>query len=48
MIIIRDDEGEIAQLKARLRKKFEVKDLGQIRYFFEIKVACRAEGIVLS
>jgi hypothetical protein len=27
MIIIGDDEGDIAQLKARLRKKFEVTDL---------------------
>jgi Reverse transcriptase (RNA-dependent DNA polymerase) len=28
MIITGDDEGEIAQLKTRLGKEFEVKDLG--------------------
>jgi Reverse transcriptase (RNA-dependent DNA polymerase) len=48
MIITGDDEGEIAQLKARLRKKFEVKDLGQLRYFLGIEIARGAEGIVLS
>jgi Reverse transcriptase (RNA-dependent DNA polymerase) len=48
MIITGDDEGEIAQLKVRLGKKFEVKDLGQVRYFFGIEVARGAEGIVLS
>jgi hypothetical protein len=38
MIIIGDDEGGIAQLNARLEKKFEVKDLGQLRYFFGIEI----------
>jgi Reverse transcriptase (RNA-dependent DNA polymerase) len=33
MIITGDDEGEIAQLNAKLEKKFEVKDLGQLSYF---------------
>jgi Reverse transcriptase (RNA-dependent DNA polymerase) len=48
MIITGDDEGEIAQLKARLGKEFEVKDLGQLRYFLGIEIARGAEGIVLS
>jgi Reverse transcriptase (RNA-dependent DNA polymerase) len=39
IIITRDDEEEIALLKAKLGKKFEVKDLGQLRYFFGIEVA---------
>ena len=48
MIITGNDEGEIAQLKARLGKEFEVKDLGQLRYFLGIEVACGEEGVVLS
>jgi Reverse transcriptase (RNA-dependent DNA polymerase) len=48
MIITGDDEGEIAQLKARLGKEFEVKDLGQLRYFLGIEIARGAEEIVLS
>jgi Reverse transcriptase (RNA-dependent DNA polymerase) len=48
MIITGDDEGEIAQLKARLGKKFEVKDLRQLRYFLEIEIAHGAKEIVLS
>jgi Reverse transcriptase (RNA-dependent DNA polymerase) len=47
MIITEDDEGEIAQLKAKLGKEFKVKNLGQLRYFFEIEVACEAEKIIL-
>jgi Reverse transcriptase (RNA-dependent DNA polymerase) len=48
MIITGDDEGEITQLKSRLRKKFEVKDLTQLRYFLRIEVAHGAERIILS
>jgi Reverse transcriptase (RNA-dependent DNA polymerase) len=48
MIITGNDEGEIAQLKARLGKEFEVKDLGQLRYFLGSEVARGAEGIILS
>jgi Reverse transcriptase (RNA-dependent DNA polymerase) len=48
MIITGDDEGEIAQLKAKLGKEFEVKDLGQLRYFLGIERTRGVEGIVLS
>jgi hypothetical protein len=48
MIVTGDDEEEIAQLKVRLGKEFEVKDLGLLRYFLGIEVARGAEGIVLS
>jgi Reverse transcriptase (RNA-dependent DNA polymerase) len=48
MIVIGNDEKEIAQLNVRLGKKFEVKDLGQLKYFLKIEVACGTEGIVLS
>jgi Reverse transcriptase (RNA-dependent DNA polymerase) len=39
---------EIAQLKAKLEKKFEVKDLEQLRYFLRIEIARGAKVIVLS
>jgi Reverse transcriptase (RNA-dependent DNA polymerase) len=48
MIITRDDEGEIARLKIRLGKKFDVKDPRQLRYFLGIEMARGGEGIVLS
>jgi Reverse transcriptase (RNA-dependent DNA polymerase) len=48
MIVTSNDEKEIAQLKMRLGKEFEVKDLGQLKYFLGIEVARGAEGIVLS
>jgi Reverse transcriptase (RNA-dependent DNA polymerase) len=35
-------------LKVKLEKKFEIKDLRQLRYFFGIEVAREAEEIVLS
>jgi Reverse transcriptase (RNA-dependent DNA polymerase) len=41
MIIIGDDKGEITQLKAKLGKEFEVKDLGQVRYFLRIILSQR-------
>jgi Reverse transcriptase (RNA-dependent DNA polymerase) len=48
MIISGDDEGEIALLKKKLGKEFEVKELGQLRYFLGIEIARGAEGIVFS
>jgi Reverse transcriptase (RNA-dependent DNA polymerase) len=48
MIITDDDESEITQLKMKLGKEFEVKDLSQLRYFLGIEVARGIEGIVLS
>jgi Reverse transcriptase (RNA-dependent DNA polymerase) len=48
MIISGNDEGEIALLKKKLGKEFEVKDLGQLRYFLGIEIARGAERIVLS
>jgi Reverse transcriptase (RNA-dependent DNA polymerase) len=48
MIITSNDEDEIARLKMRLGKEFEVKDLGHLRYFLGIEVARGPKGIVLS
>jgi hypothetical protein len=48
IIIIGDDEAEIGRLKQCLSNAFEVKDLGQLRYFLGIEVARSNKGIVLS
>jgi hypothetical protein len=48
IIITGDDEREIIRLKENLSKKFEVKDLGQLRYFLGIEIARNPKGIVLS
>jgi hypothetical protein len=48
MIIIGNDPLNISQLKKNLSKEFEVKDLGQLRYFLVIEIARSPKGIVLS
>src|SRR4051812_12018205 len=48
IVITGDDVKEIQRLKNRLGKEFEVKDLGQLRYFLGIEIARSPRGIVLS
>jgi Reverse transcriptase (RNA-dependent DNA polymerase) len=48
MIITGNDEDEIARLKVRLGKEFEVNDLRHLRYLLVIEVARGPKGIVLS
>jgi hypothetical protein len=48
IIITGDDEVEISRLKKSLSKEFEVKDLGQLKYFLGIEVARSPKGVVLS
>jgi hypothetical protein len=48
IIITGDDATEITRVKSCLRKLFEVKDLGQLRYFLGLGLARSKEGIVLS
>jgi transposase InsO family protein len=48
MIITGDDCLEISRLKQNLSKEFEVKDLGQLKYFLGIEIARSPRGIVLS
>jgi len=48
IVITGDDTLEITRLKENLSKEFEVKDLGQLRYFLGIEIARSPKGIVLS
>jgi Reverse transcriptase (RNA-dependent DNA polymerase) len=46
-MIITDDD-EIARLKVRLRREFEVKNLGHLTYFLSIEMTHKPKWIVLS
>ncbi|KAK8938972.1 hypothetical protein KSP39_PZI010912 [Platanthera zijinensis] len=48
IIITGDDKEEIEALKEKLAKEFEVKDLGNLKYFLGIEVARSKHGIFLS
>jgi len=48
IIITGDDEMEIKCLKGNLSREFEVKDLGQLKYFLGIEITRNPKGIVLS
>jgi hypothetical protein len=48
IVITGDDDKGIESLKKHLTKEFEVKDLGQLRYFLGIEVSRSSKGIYLS
>ncbi|MCO5562274.1 hypothetical protein L7F22_015899 [Adiantum nelumboides] len=48
LIIVGDNETEIEHVKVLLKKEFEMKDLGELRYFCGLKVICMTKGIWLS
>ena len=48
IILISDDLSELARLKTQLAQSFEVKDLGNLRYFLRIEVARSSHDIFLS
>ena len=48
IILTGDHDEEILQLKRLLAKEFEIKDLGDLRYFLGMEVARSKRGIVVS
>ncbi|XP_019056176.1 PREDICTED: uncharacterized protein LOC109115946 [Nelumbo nucifera] len=48
IVIARDDISRIAELKSFLATKFEIKDLGNLRYFLGVEVARSKRGIYIS
>ncbi|KAL6323474.1 hypothetical protein AAG906_039046 [Vitis piasezkii] len=48
IILTGDNTGEVERLKKVLATKFEVKDLGQMRYFLGMEVAKLRKGISIS
>ncbi|WAH45031.1 hypothetical protein NZD89_29240 (plasmid) [Alicyclobacillus fastidiosus] len=48
IIIIENDIAERRCLQETLAKKFEIMNLGRLKYFLEIEVAYSKEGIFLS
>lgn len=48
IILTGDDFGEMEKLREVLGKEFEIKDLGQLKYFLGIEVARSKDGIFVS
>ncbi|KAM7491063.1 hypothetical protein LguiA_033984 [Lonicera macranthoides] len=48
MILTRDDVEEMSRLMQNLAREFEIKDLGDLRYFLGMEVARSKNGIVVS
>jgi Reverse transcriptase (RNA-dependent DNA polymerase) len=48
IIITGNDVTEIKKVKARLRKKFDIKNLGLLKYFLGIEIAHSPKGIFIS
>ena len=48
IVLTGDDQAEISQLKQRMDDEFEIKDLGNLKYFFGMEVTRSKEGISVS
>ncbi|KAA0033074.1 reverse transcriptase [Cucumis melo var. makuwa] len=48
IVLSGDDQAEISQLKQRMSNEFEIKDLGNLKYFLGMKVTRSKEGISVS
>lgn len=48
IVITRNDQENITQLKEHLFRHFQTKDLGRLKYFLGIEVAQSKDGIFIS
>jgi hypothetical protein len=48
MIITGNDIGDISVLKTELTRRFEMKDLGSLRYFLGVKITYSPRGYLFS
>ncbi|KAL0545231.1 hypothetical protein IC582_020381 [Cucumis melo] len=48
IVLSGDDHAEISQLKQRMGNEFEIKDLGNLKYFLGMEVTRSKEGIFVS
>ena len=48
IIVTRNDEAEIGRIKHRIAQDFEMKDLGNLRYFLKMEVARNKNGISIT
>ena len=48
IIVTGNDVGEIESIKSKLSLDFEMKDLGNLRYFLKIEIARNKNGILVS
>ena len=48
LVITGADLGEINRVKLQLATSFDMKDLGDLRYFLKIEVICTPEGILIN
>ena len=48
LIVGGDNEDEIAHVKTLMKQEFDMKDLGELRYFLGIEIVHTKEGIWLS
>ncbi|XP_043694033.1 uncharacterized mitochondrial protein AtMg00810-like [Telopea speciosissima] len=48
IVITSDNHHEITNMKQHLKEKFDIKDLGKLRYFLGIEVASSNKGLFIS
>jgi Reverse transcriptase (RNA-dependent DNA polymerase) len=48
LIITGDNQIEINYVKNELKQKFDIKDLGKLKYFFGIEIAHSLKGLFIS
>jgi hypothetical protein len=48
IVLTRNDDGEIQNLRHNLANEFEIKDLGSLKNFLDIEVARSKHGIFIS